>query len=421
MGHRVNNITVTKRTFGFKISSDLKDIPEVTETNKPETDIPEAKRPEEVTVKLEAEAALSRLAVFPSYDVLFRDAQSAIFADNGPLPVSTRHYIAMMGARAAGCPSLASLEESLFLSHGGDPGWLSNFSSRPAKLARLEEINKLLCKTPRLLTSAHIKSLTDGDESFSITEAVRALVVLIHNHALATFIGAATQPHIASTGLHKMTERKSIEFLDIFDKSVDRKIWKHVAKELKRKRSFSEGEITKTPSAKTVQQTVPGYKRPGKPLKSTNTEKCRNKPKEGEIRVQDFGWDEHGYSVLARFYQELAVILDDKFRNVKYSVSQSENSNSKLSTAVWYYVQSIFGVHYDDYNYQEMDQVLDQNSKDAIQLWCNQASGVSPGQQQNVFSFLANTDKLEVAIVLMEARFLSEMLFATQSVMKYMS
>lgn len=68
-----------------------------------------------------------------------------------------------------------------------------------------------------------------------------------------------------------------------------------------------------------------------------------------------------------------------------------------------------------------MDQVLDQNSKDAIQLWCNQSSGVSPGQQQNVFSFLANTDKLEVAIVLMEARFLSEMLFATQSVMKYMS
>ena len=68
-----------------------------------------------------------------------------------------------------------------------------------------------------------------------------------------------------------------------------------------------------------------------------------------------------------------------------------------------------------------MDQVLDQNSKDAIQLWCNQSSGESPDQQQNVFSFLANTDKLEVAIVLMEARFLSEMLFATQSVMKYMS
>ena len=71
-----------------------------------------------------------------------------------------------------------------------------------------------------------------------------------------------------------------------------------------------------------------------------------------------------------------------------------------------------------------MDQVLDQNSKDAIQLWCNQASGVGPGQpapQQSVFSVLANNDKLEVAIVLMEARFLSEMLFATQSVMKYMS
>ena len=87
MGHRVNTI-VTKRTIGFKTSSDLKDIPEVTETNRPETESP--------AVKLETEAVLSRLAVFPSYSVLFRDAQSAIFADNGPLPVSTRHYIAWM-------------------------------------------------------------------------------------------------------------------------------------------------------------------------------------------------------------------------------------------------------------------------------------------------------------------------------------
>ena len=93
MGHRVNTV-VTKRTIGFKISSDQKDIPEVAETNKQSLLRP-VERPQEV-VKLETEAVLSRLTVFPSYSVLFREAQSAIFADNGPLPVSTRHYIAWM-------------------------------------------------------------------------------------------------------------------------------------------------------------------------------------------------------------------------------------------------------------------------------------------------------------------------------------
>ena len=93
MGHRVNTV-VTKRTIGFKISSDQKDIPEVTETNKQSLLRP-VERPQEV-VKLETEAVLSRLTVFPSYSVLFREAQSAIFADKGPLPVSTRHYIAWM-------------------------------------------------------------------------------------------------------------------------------------------------------------------------------------------------------------------------------------------------------------------------------------------------------------------------------------
>ena len=176
MGHRVNTV-VTKRTIGFKISSDQKDIPEVTETNKQSLLRP-VERPQEV-VKLETEAVLSRLTVFPSYSVLFREAQSAIFADNGPLPVSTRHYIAWMvslsfykalnvskyyiyqSARVAGCSPLASLEQSLFLASGGSQDWLpsssSSSSSKPAKLVRLEEINVILCKTPRLLTSEHIK------------------------------------------------------------------------------------------------------------------------------------------------------------------------------------------------------------------------------------------------------------------------
>ena len=44
--------------------------------------------------------------------------------------------------------------------------------------------------------------------------------------------------------LQKINERKSIEFLDIVDKSLDQKGWKNVQKELKRKRSFSEGEIS---------------------------------------------------------------------------------------------------------------------------------------------------------------------------------
>ena len=53
--------------------------------------------------------------------------------------------------------------------------------------------------------------------------------------------------------LQKITERKSIEFLDIVDKSLDQQAWKNVQKELKRKRSFSEGEISTNYQSKVSQ------------------------------------------------------------------------------------------------------------------------------------------------------------------------
>ena len=98
---------------------------------------------------------------------------------------------------ATGCSTLATLEQSLFLASGGCQDWLNQGKKIPSKLKKLEKINLMLCKTPRLLTCDHIKvklyifchniyqtisilqSLTDGDESFSITEAVQALGKII--------------------------------------------------------------------------------------------------------------------------------------------------------------------------------------------------------------------------------------------------
>ena len=43
-----------------------------------------------------SEELISPLALLPSYSVLFRDTQVAIFSESGPLPIPTRHFIALM-------------------------------------------------------------------------------------------------------------------------------------------------------------------------------------------------------------------------------------------------------------------------------------------------------------------------------------
>jgi len=410
MGHRVN-ATISKQS---KLSS--------TKSSGVESSVP----------SLDSKDVLSSMSSLPGYSVLYREAQTAIFSDSGALPVHTRHYIAMMAASVAGCSDLASLERSVFISSGGAGDWLRKC---PAKLVKLEEVNMLLCRNPRLIKHHHIKNLTDGEESFSISEIMQALVILIHTHALSTFVLANSKHQTAKSqtvpqlDCKKICERKSIEFLDISDKSLETRIWKRLQNkapaELKRKRSFSEGDhggISNTSDsleAGTKRQT-------GSEAVKTSCQfegKCS-----GDILVQDYSWDEHGYSVLSTFYQELAVIFDDKFRNIKSMINnRSEEKNSKLFTAAWYFVQYIFGVHHDDFNYQEIDQVLDQNSQEFFKLCCNQASSSSTPSSvklqssSSVFTGLSKSQQLELSVVLMEARFLSEILFATQSVMKHMA
>ena len=145
--------------------------------------------------------------------------------------------------------------------------------------------------------------------------------------------------------------------------------------------------------------------------------------------------------MLSTFYHDLAVILDDKFRTAKCIVKQSEKS-SKLNRAVWSYVQvgilllriiipnsvyfilisvqSLLGVHYDDYNYQEIEECLDTPSKDYIKMCCSQTK-LRPPLAQTLFAILPHTDMVQLSVIVMEARNLSEILFVLKSVMKYMS
>ena len=59
------------------------------------------------------ELLISPLALLPSYSVLFRDTQTAIFSESGPLPIPTRHFLALM--------------VRLYLSFSLEEGWKNMF------------------------------------------------------------------------------------------------------------------------------------------------------------------------------------------------------------------------------------------------------------------------------------------------------
>lgn len=76
MGHRAS-IKVTRTTIGFKTA-------------------PRAQAESEDEVKPRTEDLISPLSALPTYSVLFKDTQTAIFAESGPLSIPTRHFIALL-------------------------------------------------------------------------------------------------------------------------------------------------------------------------------------------------------------------------------------------------------------------------------------------------------------------------------------
>ena len=67
------------------------------------------------------------------------------------------------------------------------------------------------------------------------------------------------------------------------------------------------------------------------------------------FRIQDFSWDEEGFSIIARFDEETAQLLDEKFRTIYNLTYGTMGSHSSIDTSLfrrasWNYIQCLWGV-----------------------------------------------------------------------------
>lgn len=81
------------------------------------------------------------------------------------------------------------------------------------------------------------------------------------------------------------------------------------------------------------------------------------------FRVQDYSWDDHGYSIIDGLYNEVGKYLDEKFRsayNLTYftMAGRKDVDTTKFRRAIWNYILCIYGIRHDDYNYREINEVI---------------------------------------------------------------
>ncbi|NWQ86721.1 SESN3 protein, partial [Burhinus bistriatus] len=424
------------------------------------------------------EAVTQQMGYHPQYLDSFLKTQHYLLHMDGPLPFDCRHYIAIMAAARHQCRYLVNLHVLQFLRAGGDPQWLRGLDFIPPKLRNLNEINKILAHRPWLITKEHIEKLLKISEwSWSLAELVHAVVLLAHCHALASFVfgcGCEQDEGLGGRGslkplspgnqcfceatasngcrqeLLRIKRKRSLDScmeLDSLQEHVQRI---HVETEgreetrlLQQDREEGEGQGAEVGGAAERRSDLSAglsslTDTDGEVTGATNLA-CymqdpdfryqdfarRDEDQAQVFRVQDYSWEDHGFSLVNRLYSDIGHLLDEKFRMVDGLQSSAMAKRqgcepSVFKRGIWNYIHCMFGIRYDDYDYAEVNQLLERMLKVYIKTVTCYPEKTNLEMFDRFWKQFKHSEKVHVNLLILEARMQAELLYALQAITQYM-
>uniref|UniRef100_A0A673N715 Sestrin 3 n=1 Tax=Sinocyclocheilus rhinocerous TaxID=307959 RepID=A0A673N715_9TELE len=144
------------------------------------------------------------------------------------------------------------------------------------------------------------------------------------------------------------------------------------------------------------------------------------------FKAQDYTWEDHGFSLVNRLYSDIGHLLDDKFRTAcdltYYNMASHEGvDTSMLRRALFNYVHCMYGIRYDDYDYGEVNQLLECSLKVYIKTVTCYPERTTRRMYENYWHQFRHSEKVHVNLLLMEARMQAELLYALRAITHYMT
>ncbi|OCT93252.1 sestrin-3 [Xenopus laevis] len=406
------------------------------------------------------------MSFHPQYLESFLRTQFYLLRVDGPLPYHYRHYIAIMAAARHQCVYLINMHVEEFLSTGGSAEWLSGLEYIPQKLKNLNEINKLLAHRPWLIKKEHIQKLVrTGENNWSLAELVHAVVLLAHYHALASFVfGSGINPERdpdTQNGIQTAVRNKfcvcdlandnNIENISQTSNDAEQngdyeselealmERMKKLQEEREDEEASQEEMATRFEKEKKESLLVVSGAFDEEVISTSNVSRYIEDPgfgykdfaRRGEehlptFRAHDYSWEDHGFSLVNRLYSDIGHLLDDKFRmvyNLTYNTmaTHEDVDTTMLRRALFNYVHCMFGIRYDDYDYGEVNQLLERTLKVYIKTVTCYPERATKRMYDSYWRQFKHSEKVHVNILLMEARMQAELLYALRAITQHLT
>jgi len=370
------------------------------------------------------------MSCHPSYLAVFSRTHQRLLGGGGPLPGPARHLLATTAAARLGCAWLAGRHRTSL-----PPDWAERgLAAAPAKLARLAPLNLTLAHRPWELGADQVAELTrPGRDSWSLSELVAAIVILAHSHAFSSLVQSCVVMEEAGQGgegAHCTPAPHPPSIPGLLQKMEDLRG--------RQQSPPPREELTTRFHAVTSQQGEEGAGRVDLPSiqpdftpflldMEQQYQDFAPRGRQSEFptfRVQDFSWDEEGYSMVARFDEELAQLLDDKFRTIYNLTYGTMGGHSSIDTSLfrrasWNYIQCLWGIRHDDYDYHEVNELLDRDLKNYIKKASCYPIKCTKQEYDSIMEDFQPSEKVHLLMLVGEAKLQSSLLYAMRAVSEH--
>jgi len=385
------------------------------------------------------------------YLTTFLKTHYALLTGDGPLPAPTRHLIALLASARYSCSFLVEYHKKEFLRLGGKKELLDKgLTEVPKKIMKLYELNKILAHRPWMLTAQHITDLTaPGSDNWSLSELVYAIVLMVHFHSFASFIQSCVlleeeesqkenhnimninskkaPPYDCTRTTHKgspSTESYKVDHLLQKMRILQGKQNSPPPQEeLKSRFQTMTLNCSEVLPCAQIPEVEPDMSRFVRDMDFQYVDFAR-RGREAEFptfRIQDFNWDEEGYSMISQFYDDVAQLLDDKFRTIYNLTYRTMGRHSSIDTSLfrrasWNYIQCLWGIRHDDYDYAEVNDLLHRSLKKYIKTASCYPDQCSTGEYNNIMKDFNTSEKIHLLLLVGEAKVQSSLLYSMKAV-----
>lgn len=345
------------------------------------------------------------MAHFPIYLERHIEVMKIVF-DDRDLNVSCvwRYYIAYMAAATHKCEYLMKLEE--FLCKRFHQEWFDCTSEVPEKLLSLNKANVKLAHRPWEFSESDLKSLLIHWNS---NELVLALTILCQFHCLSGFIfGTGVAPE---EDLPLSTFKEPIGICTHLEKPKS-----NVVEVLRVYSEPQEFNDYSSDSAEELHEDVEDIyfsRIAGGYLNYINYPMDTI---ERPFNASDFKFADQAYYTLEKIIPEVSESIWNRIRTTFAMTYEHLGLDSGVETgplrrAFWNYVQRVYGLQYDDYDYTDINNFLSINTKRYIKKVACFPETVTKQDYLNIELDITHDEMIHLNLIICEARFEAQMVY----------